>query len=279
MTPTVHTYRSGEPALFVNSYLVEGDDSVVSIDAPMFVSDARAYRARLEALHKPLAGVLITHPHPDHYNGLTVLVEGLDVPIVAMPAVDREIRESDTAKRKQWGPLFGDEWPERSTFPSQQASDREPVELGGLEFTPIDLGPGESVSETIWQLDGTGRPTAFVGDLVFDGTHPYIADGMTAAWIESLDRAGELIDPTAILYIGHGDPVGVEAISDQKRYLMMLREAVRRIAGGREQLAPDAADELVRTMREFSGGAPLEWLLTRGCDGVAAELANEDGDG
>lgn len=278
MPPTVHTYRSGEPALFVNSYLVEGDESVVSIDAPMLVSDAHAYRARLEALHKPLAGVLITHPHPDHYNGLTVLVEGLDVPIVAMPAVDREIRESDDAKRRQWGPMFGDEWPERSTFPSEQAADGERVELGGLEFTPTDLGPGESVSETIWRLEGNDRPTAFVGDLVFHGMHPYIADGMTAAWIESLDRAGELIDQSTTLYIGHGDPVGVGAISDQKRYLMMLREAVRRIAGGGDELDPEAADELVRTMREFTAGAPLEWLLSRGCDGVAGELAREAGD-
>ena len=277
MPPTVHTYRSGEPALFVNSYLVEGDEGVVSIDAPMFVSDAHAYRARLDALHKPLAGVLITHPHPDHYNGLTVLVEGLDVPVVAMPEVDREIRESDDAKRAQWGPLFGDEWPEQSTFPSEQATDGERVELGGLRFTPTDLGPGESVSETIWHLDGDGQPTAFVGDLVFDGTHSYIADGLTADWIESLDRAAELIDPSATLYVGHGDPVGVDAIADQRRYLMMLREAVRRIAGGGERLEPEAADELVRTMREFTGGAPLEWLLTRGCDGVAAELAGESG--
>jgi glyoxylase-like metal-dependent hydrolase (beta-lactamase superfamily II) len=84
MPSTIHTYRSGESALFVNSYLIEGEGGVVSIDAPMLVSDARAYCARLEALRKPLAGVLLTHPHPDHYNGLTELVAGLEVPILAL---------------------------------------------------------------------------------------------------------------------------------------------------------------------------------------------------
>lgn len=58
--------RSGEIGLFVNSYLVEGVDGVVAVDAPLLLSDGRAFRARLEALGKPLLGVLVTHPHPDH---------------------------------------------------------------------------------------------------------------------------------------------------------------------------------------------------------------------
>jgi glyoxylase-like metal-dependent hydrolase (beta-lactamase superfamily II) len=62
----VHTYRSGETGLFVNSYLVEGADGVVAIDSPLLRSDGHAFRARLEALKKPLLGVLVTHPHPDH---------------------------------------------------------------------------------------------------------------------------------------------------------------------------------------------------------------------
>jgi glyoxylase-like metal-dependent hydrolase (beta-lactamase superfamily II) len=274
MKPIVHTYRSSERALFVQSYLVESDDAVVSIDAPMFVSDARAYRARLDALHKPLVGVLITHPHPDHYNGVTQLVDGYSVPILALPDVDLEIRERDAAKRTQWGPFFGDEWPPTSTFPTATVADRDQVELGGLRFTAIDAGPGESVSETIWRLDGDD-PMVFAGDVVYNGLHPYIADGMTAAWIESLDRTAELLDRSTTLYIGHGPAVGVTALQDQKRYLLMLREVVRRIAGGSEHLEPDAADEVVHAMRDYTGGAPLEWLLTRGGDAVAAELARE----
>ena len=39
MRATVHTYRSGETGLFVNSYVVEGEEGVVAIDAPLLVSD------------------------------------------------------------------------------------------------------------------------------------------------------------------------------------------------------------------------------------------------
>ena len=88
----MHTYRSGETGLFVNSYLIEGGDGVVAIDAPLLLSDGRAFRARLEALRKSLLGVLVTHPHPDHYNTIGLLLAGEDVPVIAHRDVDREIR-------------------------------------------------------------------------------------------------------------------------------------------------------------------------------------------
>ena len=96
MAPIVHTYRSGESGLFVNSYLVEGAEGVVAIDSPLLLSDGRAFRARLEALRKPLLGVLVTHPHPDHYNTIGELLAGEEVPVIAHRDVDGEIR----AKRR-----------------------------------------------------------------------------------------------------------------------------------------------------------------------------------
>ena len=131
----MHTYRSGELGLFVNSYLVEGVDRVVAVDAPLLLSDGRAFRARFEALGKPLLGVLVTHPHPDHYNTIGELLAGEEVPVIAHRDVDREIRERDEAKRAQWKPMFGDEWPASATFPNRVVVDEESVDLGDLRFT------------------------------------------------------------------------------------------------------------------------------------------------
>lgn len=275
--PIVHTYRSAERGLFVNSYLVEGPSGVVAVDAPLLVSDGRAFRARLDALTVPLAGVLITHPHPDHYNGVRQLVDGLgDVPVLALPEVDRTIREHDAAKRAQWGPVFGNEWPSTVTFPTDTVTDGDPVELAGLRFTALDLGPGESASETVWLLDAPepGRQAAFVGDLVFGGTHCYLADGRTADWIAALDTAGRRLRPGARLYLGHGEPTGVGALREQRAYLMMVREVVGRLAAGADALTPAAAAELQTVMERYLPGAPLGWLLGAGCDAVAAELAS-----
>src|SRR5262249_41121629 len=141
----------------------------------------------------------------------------------------------------------------------------------------IDLGPGESVSETIWMLNGLRPPIAFVGDLVFEGTHPYLGDGTTAAWIDALARAQELLDPAAVLYVGHGSPVGLPTavLQEQKRYLLMIGEVVRRLARGATELAADQKRQLVEVMTAYTGGARMTYLLEWGSDALAAELAND----
>jgi glyoxylase-like metal-dependent hydrolase (beta-lactamase superfamily II) len=272
MTPTVHTYRSGETGLFVNSYLVEGADGVVAVDAPLLLSDGRAFRARLEALRKPLLGVLVTHPHPDHYNTITQLVAGDDVPVIALPEVADEIRARDADKRAQWGPLFGDEWPASATFPNRELADEQSVELGDLRFTAWDFGPCESERETVWLLGG--GEIAFVGDLIFNRTHAYLADGHTDAWLRALDRAEEALAGVATLYVGHGAPTTPAAIADQRRYLLMAREAIARAAGGRAELGEAQAGAVTALMERYLPDAPLSWLVGAGAPAVAAEIAS-----
>jgi glyoxylase-like metal-dependent hydrolase (beta-lactamase superfamily II) len=273
MAPTVHSYRSGELGLFVNSYLVEGADGVVAVDAPLLLSDGRAFRARLEALRKPLLGVLVTHPHPDHYNTIDELLAGGSVPVIAHGDVAREIREQDEAKRAQWGPMFGDEWPSSATFPNRLVGDEESVELGDLRFTAWDFGAGESRSETVWLL-GDGD-TAFVGDLAFNGTHAYLADGSTHAWLRALDRAEETLADVRTLYVGHGAPTEGSVFAEQRRYLLMVREAIGHAAGNRAELSEDEANRVARLMERYLPGAPLGWLVEAGASAVAAELVQE----
>jgi glyoxylase-like metal-dependent hydrolase (beta-lactamase superfamily II) len=273
VAPIVHTYRSGETGLFVNSYLVEGADGVVAIDAPLLLSDGRAFRARLEAIRKPLLGVLVTHPHPDHYNTVTELLAGEDVPVIAHRDVDREIRAGDDAKRAQWGPMFGDEWPGSATFPGRTVVDEESVEFGDLRFTAWDFGPCESASETVWLL-GDGD-VAFVGDLAFNGTHAYLADGHTDAWLRAIDRAEEALAGTRTMYVGHGPPSAPGVLAEQRRYLLMAREAIGRVASGRAQLSEDDATRVASVMERYLPDAPLSWLVAAGASAVAAELARE----
>jgi glyoxylase-like metal-dependent hydrolase (beta-lactamase superfamily II) len=273
VAPIVHTYRSGESGLFVNSYLVESPEGVVAIDAPLLLSDGRAFRARFEALRKPLLGVLVTHPHPDHYNTITELVAGENVPVIAHADVDREIRARDDAKRAQWGPMFGDEWPASATFPNRTVADEQAVELGDLRFTAWDFGPCESESETVWLL-GDGE-IAFVGDLAFNGTHAYLADGQTDAWLRALDRAEDAFGGVRMLYVGHGAPGVPAVLADQRRYLLMAREAIGRVASGRAQLSEEEASRVASLMERYLPAAPLGWLVGAGASAVAAELAQD----
>ncbi len=191
--PPVYTYTAGESGLFVNAYLVEAPAGVIAIDAGLLVSDARALRARLDALGKPLLGVFVTHGHPDHFNGIAELVRGAgDVPVHATAEGARVIRDVADAKRAQWAPMYGDEWPAETVYPDSPIGDGETVELGGLRVRAHELGPCESPSEAVYVVsaEGDAPPVAFTGDLFYDGMHAYNADGLTGPWLDVLDRAG-----------------------------------------------------------------------------------------
>lgn len=269
--PTIHRYTASATGLLANAYLVETDDGVIAVDAPLLLADGAAYRARLDALGPPLAGVLLTHSHPDHYNTVTQLSAGLDVPIVATVNVDRVMREHDDAKRAQWRDVFGDQWPATSTFANRTVVDGESLQLAGVTFTARDLGRGECASQTVWLIDG-GRGGAFIGDMVFHGMHPYLGEGALDRWIDMLAGARDLLAGVPVLYPGHGEPSGPAMLDDQRRYLIAVREALRRLAGSDGRLTDRGRQEVTALMDSYLPGAPLLWLIEAGADEAAAGL-------
>lgn len=267
----IHTYSAAEPGLLVNSYLLETAEGVLLVDANLLVSDARALAARLTALHKPLLGVFVTHAHPDHFNGLPY-VAGEDVPVYAAAAVAEMVARIAEPKREQWQPTYGDEWPDRYRVPDQPITGTGAVELGGMRVEVRDVGPAESHADSYLVVHAGGRRVAFIGDLAFHGVHSFTADGHTSAWLDALDRLTDEL-AGAPLYPGHGMPSDVGLLADQRRYLLMYRETVRRLAAGAPSLTDAQKQELTEVMTRFLPDAPLGWLVGLGADAVAAELA------
>jgi|SRR5215469_1371312 len=269
----VHTYTAAEPGLFVNSYLLETADGVVLVDASLLVSDARALAARVTALRKPLLAAFVTHPHPDHFNGLPY-VAGEDVPVYATPLAAKTIEETAIAKREQWRPVYGQEWPDRFRVPESTVEDGDSVDVAGLRIGVHSVGAAESHADSYLYLlvETAATPAAFIGDLAFDGVHSYTADGHSGAWLRTLDRlAAEL--GGARLYPGHGSPQDAGLLIRQRQYLLMYREAVGRLAAGKPSLTEEQKQELTRLMAAFLPAAPLGWLASLGADAVAAEVA------
>ncbi len=200
----------------VNSYLVDAPEGVVVVDGMLTLSDAALVRAAIERSDKPLAGVLVTHPHPDHYAGIGHIVGPDDVPIVATRTVDTVIRRDDALKDAIVGPMMGAEWPTERTFPNHLVEGGDQVRLGGLTFTVSELGPGESDMDTVWWLDPV---TAFAGDLAYNGMHAYLADGRWQDWLATLEALEARLSDDVTLYIGHGAPGTRRLLADQRRYI------------------------------------------------------------
>ena len=277
--PKIHTHTSGEEGLAVNAYLVETENGAVAVDATLTVSESRALRAELEVLHKPLLAVLLTHPHGDHVAGVTELVGSSEVPIFALPSVEKVMRETEEEKHAQWGPVFGDEWIPKWTYPNRFVEDRQTIKFDGVTYRVHDLGPGgDSDANSVWIIKNGGPRVAFTGDIAFNGTHSYIADGHVLAWLANLENARALLADVERIYPGHGGGASLDLLESQKAYLLTYCAAVKKLSDGAPALTEAAGEELERRMEEYLPDAPLRFMIDLSADAVAAELAGRSRD-
>jgi glyoxylase-like metal-dependent hydrolase (beta-lactamase superfamily II) len=272
--PTVHVVAGGASDVFANAYIIEGGAGSVVIDALLTRARSRELRDRVDALGKPLLGVVLTHGHPDHYGGVAQLVEGRpEVPVVAVRGVDAVIRRDDAMKGERLK-AFGIDWAETRTFPNVVVSDGVRLVFGDIMLTAIDIGLAESHHDSVWVLRGAGGEHAFVGDQVMSGVHAYTADAHTGRWIDSLRRLERRLASAARIYPGHGEPGGPELLKRQAAYLEEFRAQVRTLAAGGPTLSDDQTKELARRMIDFLGHNRMSRWIFEGANPVAAELAD-----
>jgi glyoxylase-like metal-dependent hydrolase (beta-lactamase superfamily II) len=266
--PTIHRFPVSPEGAFVNAYLVETGSGVVAVDSLLTVTESRALRAGLEALHKPLLAVLLTQSHPDHYAGLTELVANDDVPIVAPQGVIDVIVRDDPLKDEVLRPMFGDEWPAQRTFPNAPIADGESLTFGDAVFTVIDLGPSESPHDSPWVL-GTDERVVFLGDQIYDRKHCFLADGFYKQWLANIETLQSRFPNDVVFHVGHGGPVGLADFEWQRRYIEVFLDAV----SNADWTQPERAHAtVVARMKEYLPTDELQFLMELSIEPVAAQL-------
>ncbi len=270
---SVHIHASGEGGIFANAYLVETSNGVVAIDGTLTVSESRAFRTRVGALRKPLLGVLVKHPHPDHVAGIANLVTSPDVPIVTLPSIEKIMRAIEAPKRAQWGPVFKDEWIPKWTYPNRLISDRETVTFDGITYRVKDMGAGgDCDANAMWMVETTPR-VVFVETWCSTVPIPTWPTERSLPGLANLERSRALLADVPIFFPGHGRPGATNLLDRQREYLLAYCAAVKELADGEPTLHEPAKKELTARMQRLRPDAGLAFLIAQGADAVAAELA------
>jgi glyoxylase-like metal-dependent hydrolase (beta-lactamase superfamily II) len=265
----ISRFVSSEKAFAVDSWLVPTRTGIVVIDTQFTVPAADQLLEALNKTGRPLKAIVITHPHPDHFNGTCRLLRLAKVPVYATQATIEGVHATAEAKRAQWKPAYGADYPDSTCAPDHALAVGASWVIDGVTFEARDYGPGEALTETI--VLAPALHAAFVGDLIYNRVHPWLAEGRSVQWLAQLDRLQKEIPADWTVYPGHGDAGGIAVIAAQRDYIRDFRERTQAavISTG---LTEEATQSLVEGTRRLHPGWALEMLIPVNAGAVAQEF-------
>jgi glyoxylase-like metal-dependent hydrolase (beta-lactamase superfamily II) len=286
--PQIHNFTSTPPAP-VNSWIIESRNGVVIIDTQRTLSEANNALDEIRRINKPILGVIITHPHPDHIGGTAVLLNGTsNVPIYSTQ-LTYNIMKNDIggliafAKR-----LHGNDYPDQVVLPNRIVKSGEIVNIDGITYNIEDIGPGEGGDMMLIYLPE--QKILFTGDVVNNQMHPALIEGNSTEWIKQIQYIGQNYSDTRMLFPGHGQSASPKNLLDEQlEYINTFRSLVEQqmqLAGkvGEERSANITEEgktkiksELQRLYPDYLHVAsmPLSDMFDLNIDAIAKEI-NQD---
>ncbi len=272
MQSKIHVYTSGEPMLKVNAFIIETAKELVIVDTTLTSSDSKALKQQADSLDKPIAGIILTHGHPDHVAGTYNLAPKGDIPIFALSSVKKLMEETEEAKHKQWAAVFGSEWIPKWVYPNQLVKDGDTVKIAGLNFNVQDIGSGgDCDANSLWLLEDDNK-AAFIGDFIYSKNHTYMNDGSILRWIANLEKYAPVLKDFKTYYVGHGASCDFASISKQKQYFLNYCNNVLKATDGTGIFNEESRKTFEQTMLTIYPDYGCQFMVALSADAVGKEL-------
>ena len=261
-------------------WLPTPDGGMLVFDALRTVSDARAAVDSLRRTHRPVRGILITHPHPDHVTGLTTFKEAFPSALIySTPEAVAYLAGKGKELLEMNVQSFGrTEATDHIPTPDVLLRDGQSLTIGGLEIRVRSLGSGESPAATVYFIPSMDILVS--GDILTPRRVPLLAAGRTAAWLEQVDALRQAYDPDTRVLPGHGPATDLGSAADwQESYIEAFRAEVTRATGATSDAGACVSAEegervLVTMRREHPTDAPVARLPEGVLDALNLEGVN-----
>ncbi|MEM6617067.1 MAG: MBL fold metallo-hydrolase [Pseudomonadota bacterium] len=210
---TLHSYTAPEASAMVNTHIVETANTLHVIDAQFIQSFAVEARAYADSLGKPIAGVYLSHSHPDHLLGAAQFA---DTSFVTSAAVRADVDKNQDMYRNRKEQLSDttDLYLPAGTLSAGAA------EWDGVNVIITEVNDAEAAVTLTFAFPDAGLVIA--QDLLYASAHAFPL-GNAENWITAL-RSIAATDGLKVIGAGHGLPASPGAIDDAIAYLSFQQQ-------------------------------------------------------
>ncbi len=209
----------------VNTAFIVAAQGVIVIDSgPSLRYGQQMRRAIAAVTAKPIALVINTHHHPDHFLGNQAFA---DVPIAALAETRNGIAADGNAFAENLFRMSGDWMRGTEVQLPGQTLGAGVIEVAGRRLRLVALDGHTGADLVI--VDATSG-VIFAGDLAFNGRAPTTPHADVAHWLKALDQLEGLTGEPGFkaLLPGHGAPTAdVAPIRQTRAWLTWLSAALR----------------------------------------------------
>lgn len=217
----VHSYVNPQ-LIQVTSYVLELKDSLVLIDAQLTYTFTKEVVAYAQSLNKPIARVIITHAHPDHFLGAYAFK---DYPVYALAETIESISKIGNGARDVFVKNFGDNDAAPEVLVPSHVLKEGTTKINGVVFSVEKLKDNEA--DFIAQIEIPKVNTVIVGDFVYNNVHLFPGNNRLKNWKVELEKRSALLKGKIILP-GHGHPAPSGIIQTNINYLTTAIEVASR---------------------------------------------------
>jgi glyoxylase-like metal-dependent hydrolase (beta-lactamase superfamily II) len=226
--------------LDVNVGLVGGERGLLVVDTHASEVEARRVVEEVRRLGAgDVVAVVNTHLHFDHTFGNVVLAEEYadtelichDAAAAGLPEHAEEIKAECRADTSD--PRHADIAATRVVVPSTTFSSAKVVDLGDRLVELVHPGRGHTAGDAVVRVGDAD--VLFAGDLVEEsalrsGVPGYGQDCYPMEWPSTLDLVVSMLTPATVVVPGHGLPVGLDFVQEQRSAIGVVAETIRDLA-------------------------------------------------
>jgi glyoxylase-like metal-dependent hydrolase (beta-lactamase superfamily II) len=286
----IHVFESDATGFNTKTFFYDNGTEVVAFDTqftPALAEQALAYlRTKTQ---NPVSYVVVTHPNPDKFNGISVFKkEGAK--IIASEATAKAMADVHAYKKYYFvniAKMFTeDNYPKLDTvdltFPSSfnlNLANGEQIKMQELK------GPGVSSNQTVALVPDINA--LVVGDLIHHNAHAWLEGGIVGgkplptvrSWIKALEELSmTFAEKNPTVFGGRGEAVTLDiAAAQQIKYLEKADEIVtsyvKNLGDRRDELnGANAGEHYAKIQAEFEAAFPayqLAYMIQYGVYGLA----------